>query len=354
MASMYLPAIAKGTYNAKTLPLASPLTAADNYGVTPDNAAQKFAKIWADRATVDGGSKAIYDKMAQWASPQAVTDRGGDPNDTQWALMRQALQTGKIDPRLNPDLIQRGLGLGLSETARAQQHKPVNFFTEYLMDPLVEIGLNAIPGVGQALAIGYGAIKGGVDDGFLGALKGGIGAYGATSVANKVGGFLRGGGFTAPAGLGLSGNNLALPGLQNATAATNVGGYGAGALGLTGENLGLNLASGLGAAAPVLGQGVSAIARASDIYQPQALGGRVPTFVDSARRVADRLVRGADKISRAVSTDFTPSSDEQSTAMSGMGFLPRQAYDTRGGQFIAPMSGVKTRRLARLLAAANP
>jgi hypothetical protein len=176
-----------GTFNAKTLPLGRPDIAAANYNVTYENAPAKFEKLWAHRTEKEGGSKQIYEKMVDWASPEKIIARGGNPNDTQWKLMREALATGKVDPRLKPKVLLTGMGTGLSETARHQQHKPKNFFTQYLMDPLIEAGLSAIPGIGPGLAMAYGGIKGGVEGGPLGALTGIASAYGASSFGSGLG-----------------------------------------------------------------------------------------------------------------------------------------------------------------------
>lgn len=177
-------AVARNTYNAKNLPLGDPYVAAENYGVTTDNVGEKWGKIWANRGNKAGGSKQIFDKVSNWASPEKIRARGGDPNDLQWQLVNEAIRTGKVDPRLKPETLRRGMGVGLSETARHQQHKPKNFFTSYLLDPLVMGGLSLIPGVGPYAAMAYGGIKGGVEDGVLGALTGIASGYGAGQFTN--------------------------------------------------------------------------------------------------------------------------------------------------------------------------
>ena len=101
-------------YNAKTLPFDRPGAGAFNYGVNNQNVARKLERIWADRGTEDGGSRAIFNKISNWASPEQVTARGGNPNDTQWRLWQNYIRTGKIDPNLRPSLAVRGLDYGLS------------------------------------------------------------------------------------------------------------------------------------------------------------------------------------------------------------------------------------------------
>lgn len=173
----------RNTYNAKNLPLGDSNLAADNY-IGDRDEAEYFEKIWQNRTNKAGGSKEIFDKFSQWGSPEKVRERGGDPNDLQWQLVQQAIRTGKVDPRLKRETLRRGLGTGLQETARHQQHKPKNFFTSYLLDPLVMGGLGLIPGVGPGLAAAYGGIKGGVENGLMGALTGAVGGYGAAGVSN--------------------------------------------------------------------------------------------------------------------------------------------------------------------------
>ncbi len=364
MPAPYLPMVPRGTYNAQTLPLGqSPELAADNYGVSPNNAVRYFQRIYADRATEDGGSEQIYNKLVQWSSPEAIRARGGDPNDLQWRLMRQAVTTGEVDPRLNPALLQRGLGLGLTETARHQQHKPISML-ERIGGPLLTIAASAIPVVGPyagAAVGGYmGSRHGGGPFGTLLGMAGGymggrsfVNAGGVSGVYNSAREGIRNlfgvGGFTNPAALGVTGGNLALPGLANAPAATAVGGYGAGALGFTGNNLGLGLASGLGAAAPYVGQGTSTIVRPESVYNPVSMGGSPgPSPIDNA------LARGATTLLSGAATDFVGNqvrnAGETEAALGALGFLPEQAYDTRGGRYIAPLGKARSRRLARVLA----
>lgn len=75
-----------------------------------------------------------------------------------------------------------------------------------------------------------------------------------------------------PDALGLTGDNLALPGLTNAPAATPVAGYGAGGLGLTGANLALPGLVNATPAVPVTGYGPSAVGGdPASLYQPESL-----------------------------------------------------------------------------------
>lgn len=133
-------AVAPGTWNAQTLPLGRPDLAAANYNVTLDNVREQFSRVWADRATEDGGSKQIIDKLTQWSSPEAILGRDprADPNSGQWPLIRRALATGELDPRIRPEVLLRGMGVGLSETARHQQHKKT--FWDSALGKIIKFG----------------------------------------------------------------------------------------------------------------------------------------------------------------------------------------------------------------------
>lgn len=177
-------AVARNTYNAKNMPFDQPGVGAENAGVNVDNLEQRFAKLYANRDNKAGGSRQAWETLTKWASPEKIEGRGGSANDLQWKLVNEALRTGKLDPRLNKNTLLRGVDFAVRENSRAQQHKPKNFFTSYLLDPLVMGGLSLIPGAGPALAMGYGGIKGGVEGGPLGALTGVLGGYGAGQFTN--------------------------------------------------------------------------------------------------------------------------------------------------------------------------
>lgn len=147
-----------GTYNAQTLPLGDWSVAAQNYGVTTDNVGGKWSRIWANRTNKAGGSRQIFDKVSDWASPEKILARGGSPKDLQWQLMGEAIRTGRVDPRLKPELLRRGMGVGLSETARHQQHKKTFW--------------DSLPG--KILKVGGPIVAGAVLPGFLPAAAGGF------------------------------------------------------------------------------------------------------------------------------------------------------------------------------------
>ncbi len=332
--------MAQPVFNAKTLPLGQdPLVAAANYDVTTNNAVSKFQKIYADRRTVDGGSKAIYDKLVQWSSPEAIKARGGNPNDTQWSLLRKAVTTGKVDPNLKPELLQRGLGLGLTETARAQQHKPQSFLSKF-GGSLLTAGLAFIPVVGPYAAAAAGGYFGS-KNGPLGAILGAAGGYlggksilnagGASGIYNSaregLGSLLSSGGFSNPAALGINGGNLGLGLSSGSFGAAPVAGYGASSLGLTGGNLGLNFASGAlpGVAASNLGsinnvtagvgRGLAEGGVTSDsLYTPRSAG---PMPASSALDNAVRGARTGARIAGAVDAMNTPQPGPMAAPMMG-------------------------------------
>lgn len=91
---------------------------------------------------------------------------------------------------------------------------PKNFFTEYLLDPLVSVALGAIPVVGPLAATGYGIGRGASQNGLLGAITGGLGGYGAGQFgANVAQGISAAGGF---------GNYLSNAGKSAYNAVTNL------------------------------------------------------------------------------------------------------------------------------------
>lgn len=308
--------MAQPVFNAKTLPLGQdPLLAASNYGVTTDNAVRYFQRIYADRTTEDGGSEKIYNKLVQWSSPEAIRARGGDPNDTQWRLLRKAVTTGKVDPNLKPSLLQRGLGLGLTETARSQQHKNISLF-EQIMGPVLTIAASAIPVIGPYAGAAVGGYVGSRHGGGpLGTLLGMAGGYmGGKSIMNAggvsgiynsaktgLGNLFSSGGFSNPAALGINGANVGLnfasaPGAFPAAQAAAT--QGAAALGNMG--IGLNFASGAlpGVAASNLGSISNVTAgvgrglaeggvTSESLYRPQSAGP-----MPSTTSALDRAIRG--------------------------------------------------------------
>ena len=312
--------MATPTFNAMTLPLGRPDIAAANYGVDPSNAHTKLTRIWNDRKTEDGGSKQIFDKITQWATPEAIKARGGNPNDTQWKYVRDYVKTGRVDPKLSPNLATTALGLGLSETARATQHKS-NFLDSTFGKILHAVGtvaLGAIPVVGPYAAMAAGGLNSamrtrpnglgialGAAGGYLGGqtgagiasgvnAAGGVGNY-IGQIGDKVGGLLGGGGFSNPGALGVSGANLGVNFGSGGFAAAPVAGYGASALGLTGPSVASAL-GGLGAlggptAAEIGNQAVGG--DPATLYTPKFTGPPAPvkSGVDKALSVANRGLR---------------------------------------------------------------
>lgn len=210
--------VVPGSYNAKTLPLGRPDIAAVNYGVTTRNVRRKLEKLWADRTTVDGGSKTLFDKIAKWASPEEIRRRGGNPNDAQWRMWGDYVRTGKVAEGLRPQLAVTALGLGYSEAARHQQHK--KGFLDSFVGKLVTLAATAAtawvggPWASAALGGALGYVK---DHSLLGALTGAIQGYGV----GKVTAWVQGGGIGAlfapanGAGIAATGGNAVTNFLTN-------------------------------------------------------------------------------------------------------------------------------------------
>jgi len=171
--------------NAKNIQFDQPGAGVLGYGINANNLYPKLTKLYGARADKAGGSKSIWDAMVNNTNKSLA--RSQSPIALQF---QNFLNTGQIPTNASPQFQKyaaESLDYGLRETGRAQQHKPVNFFTKYLMDPLIEVGLGAIPGVGPALAVGYGGIKGGVENGLMGGLTGALSGYGAGTLGAGIG-----------------------------------------------------------------------------------------------------------------------------------------------------------------------
>ena len=168
--------------NAKTIAFDKPGAGVIGYGINDRNLYPKLTKLYGARGEKAGGSKAIWDAMVK------NTTRSLGRSQSPVALeFQNFLNTGRMPPKPSPQFQKyaaESLDYGLRETGRAQQHKPVNFFTEYLMDPLIQTGLGMIPGVGVPLAMAYGGIKGAVEDGFMGGLSGLASGYTAGNMGS--------------------------------------------------------------------------------------------------------------------------------------------------------------------------
>jgi hypothetical protein len=176
--------------NAKNLDYKSPGAALSGYGITPDNLYPKLSALYKDRATVDGGSKSIWDAMLKNTAKALARS----PDSAAVQEFNTFLKTGKIPA--NPSrqfqrMAAESLDYGLRETGRAQQNKPTSIWTSILTDVLPAIALGAIPGVGPALATAYGGIKGGVEGGVLGGLTGALGGYTGGQFGNSLGSVVR-------------------------------------------------------------------------------------------------------------------------------------------------------------------
>jgi hypothetical protein len=296
--------------NAKNLAFDQPGAGLQLTGTDERNISAKLNKLYAHRDEKAGGSAEL------WAAMQKNNAKtlARTPDSQAAKEFQSYLKTGKL-PANSPgflNLAAQQLDYGVRENSRAQQHKPVSLL-EKIASPLLTIAASAInPLAGAAVGGFMGSRHGG---GILGAGLGALGGYfGGKSIAdaggvsgiynsakNGISNLLPGsGGFSNPAGLGLTGANLGLPGLSNAGAAVPVSGYGASALGLTGGNLALpGLVNAL-PATPVSGYGPSAVGGdPASLYKPESLQPQKP-----AQSTNDKVLRGAQtglKIAGALS-----------------------------------------------------
>lgn len=210
-------AVARNTYNAKNMPFDQPGVGAENAGVNLDNLETRFGKLYQNRDNKAGGSRQAWEELTEWASPEKIREREGDPNDLQWRLVNDALRTGKLDPRLNKNTLLRGVDFAIRENSRSQQHKK-SFLDTWLGKALTlggQAALSFVPGVGPLLSAGLGGITGAMNGGGpLGALTGALGGYGVGSGTQWLNrglssGFGYGAGMTGSAVTGGSGANSA-------------------------------------------------------------------------------------------------------------------------------------------------
>lgn len=196
------------TVNAKNIQFDQPGAGVTGYGINAQNLYPKLTKLYGARTDKAGGSKSIWDAMVNNTNKSLARSQSPVALDFQ-----KFLNTGQMPANPTPQFQKyaaESLDYGLRETGRAQQHKPVNFFTKYLLDPIIQTGLGMIPGVGVPLAMAYGGIKGGVENGFGGALTGALSGYGAGKLGSGIGSAVSStGGFASSfANPGAFGHNL--------------------------------------------------------------------------------------------------------------------------------------------------
>ena len=286
--------------NAKNLPFDQPGYGLALGGVTAGNVYKKYDKLRAARDEKAGGSKQLWENLSRWTS----TKQGANLNPDQAKLFNQYIQTGKKPTGLKDETTLAAMDWGLREAGRFQQHKPVSLLSQ-IAGPLLTIGAGFIPVIGPYAAAATGGYfgqrnGGGVLGGLLGAAGGYLGGRGIqnaggasgiyNSAKNGLHNLLGGGGFSNPAGLGLSGSNLGLDFASGGFPAAPVTGYGASALGLTGDSVSSAL-GGLGtlggpSAAELGNQAIGG--DPSSLYNPASLGPPKP-----GSSTADRVVRAA-------------------------------------------------------------
>lgn len=131
-----------------------------------------------------------------WGLGFDIDDPNVDESVTKWLAKHQRPDGTFVDNKGRPSnwlnkyynqVLAENPGIrpvGALDTAFRMQYgesakPPKNFFTEYLLDPLVSVALGAIPVVGPLAATGYGIGRGASQNGLLGAITGGLGGYGA-------------------------------------------------------------------------------------------------------------------------------------------------------------------------------
>lgn len=193
----------QNTYNAKNLPFTQAGVGNANYGINDSNVWARVEKLRQHQTEKAGGSKELWGNLARWTDTNQSPKLGQAQKD----LWDQYIASGKRPAGLLGSTALTATDWALRDVGRAQQHKPVNFFTEYLMDPLVQIGLGFVPVAGPWLAAAYGGIKGGVEGGWKQGILGGFSGYaGGTLGANLKAGLTAAGGlstlFNNPAAFG--------------------------------------------------------------------------------------------------------------------------------------------------------
>ena len=123
--------------------------------------------------------------LAQYRNPDgSYHDAKGNPSN--W--MNRINQILAENPGITKlDAFDAAYRMQMTESSRP----PTNFFTEYLLDPLVEGVLGAagnflVPGLGTLAATGYGVGRGASENGLIGGFLGGLGGYGAGQFGTSV------------------------------------------------------------------------------------------------------------------------------------------------------------------------
>lgn len=172
--------------NAKNIDYKQPGTGAAWTQTNQANLLPKLGTLWNERNQTAGGSAEIYKNFQDWfnkdyAARQAEGQSAPNPTDV---ALQNYFQTGKYDG-IDPGYAMLGFDKAVRGTGQHQQHKADgSFFDSFLTDFLPEIALSF---VNPYLAAGYGALKGGIEDGWGGAALGGLQGYGAGQLGAGLG-----------------------------------------------------------------------------------------------------------------------------------------------------------------------
>lgn len=146
---------------------------------TPDSLLSQLPTIYAQRGQDQGGMKALWENLGKYASSHNTigeADHGG---------FNQYLQTGQVGANFDKDYAARAYDYAMRAAGQHQQHKADGSFLESILtDWLPEVALSF---VNPYLAAGYGALKGGIEDGWSGAALGGLQGYGAGQLGAGLG-----------------------------------------------------------------------------------------------------------------------------------------------------------------------
>ncbi|MEQ1771229.1 MAG: hypothetical protein ABL879_15465, partial [Devosia sp.] len=174
----------------------NPGVGALNYGVTFQNAGSMVSKLrgeFIDKGVTSGGNERQWELLSRWGStPQA---KGVD--QAQLSLWNKFLSTGGEVPKgLDPQIPYNALDWSYREIGRQDQHK-TSFLQDVLSSPITSIAIGALTGgigafgsaalAGASAAAAGGSILGATAAGAgIGALTGAATHYGTSLVLDKL------------------------------------------------------------------------------------------------------------------------------------------------------------------------
>lgn len=179
-------------FHPNDIPYNMPGVGALNYGVTFENAGSKVSKLrseFIDKGVTSGGNERQWKLLNRWGS----TPQAKGFNSNQLGLWNQFLNTGGEVPKgLDPQIPVNALDWSYREIGRHDQHQ-TSFLQDVLASPFTGILIGALTGgIGAfgsaALAAAAGGAAGGsilgaaASGAALGAVKGAVTHYGTKAV----------------------------------------------------------------------------------------------------------------------------------------------------------------------------